>query len=86
VKGILLLRKIAEVTNSKCSAFASSVLLRLFFTSNSTVLIDESARIIFFTRAQGTVATPLLSHKHCNLSHFYEMYIIWLLFGKEIDL
>jgi len=45
VKRILLLRKITEITNSKCSAFASSTLLRLIFlTSNSAAFVGEAQR------------------------------------------
>jgi len=35
-----LLRKVTEVTNSKCSALVSSARLRLFFISNSAVFVD----------------------------------------------
>jgi len=34
-------------TNSKCSAFASSALLHLFFISNFAVLVGGGAKIFF---------------------------------------
>jgi len=36
-----------KVPNSKCTAFNSSAILRLFFTSNSTVLVGGGAKISF---------------------------------------
>jgi len=44
---------------SKCSAFASSALLHLFFTLNSVVFDDGERKNISCSRAQGTLATPL---------------------------
>jgi len=64
VKRILLLRKITKVTNSKCSAFAYSALLRQFFSSNSAAFVGGNAKI-FLPQVQGTLATPLLeAHQH----------------------
>jgi len=62
VKRILLLRKITDITNSKFSAFASSALLHLFFTSNSAVFVGAGAKI-FLLKVQGTLATPLIKRK-----------------------
>jgi len=42
-----------------CSTFASSALLRLFFTSNSAVFDEEGCKNISCPRAQGTLATSL---------------------------
>jgi len=41
---------------SKCSVFASSTLLHLFFTSNSVVIVDTGRKIIPCPKAQGTLA------------------------------
>jgi len=46
---------------SKCSAFASSPLLYLFFHFNSAVFVDSGRKNISCPRAQGTLATPLWS-------------------------
>jgi len=46
----------------KCSAFASSTLLHLFFTSNSVSLVEGERKNISCPKAQGTLATPLM---HC---------------------
>jgi len=59
VQRILFLRKIREVTNSKCSAFASSELLRPFFTSNSAIFADGGAKILFAPRRRVPLVTPL---------------------------
>jgi len=45
---------------SKCSAFASSILFHLFFTSNSVVFVDGGYKNTSCPRAQETLATPLL--------------------------
>jgi len=44
---------------SKCSVFASSALLQVFFFSNYVVFVDRGRKIISCSRAQGTLATPL---------------------------
>jgi len=45
---------------SKCSVFVSSILLHLFFISNSVIFIERGRKYISCPRAQGTLATPLL--------------------------
>jgi len=47
-----------ENNDSKCSAFALSKLLNLFFTSNSVAFVG-GAQEYFLPRAQGALATPL---------------------------
>jgi len=44
---------------SKCSAFASSVLLHLYFNLNSVIFVEGGRKNISCPRAQGTLATPL---------------------------
>jgi len=51
---------------SKCSVFASSVLLYLFLTSNSVVFVDGGRKNISCPRAQGTLATPL-TYRHAYI-------------------
>jgi len=57
---------------SKCSAFASSAHLHLFFKSNSVTFVEGGRKNIFCPRAQGNQATPLLEcsgperSKDCN--------------------
>jgi len=43
----------------KRTNFASSKLLRLFFTLNSVVFLDRERKNISCPRAQGTLVTPL---------------------------
>jgi len=45
----------------KCSTFASSALLHLIFNSNSLSFVERGRKNISCSRAQGTLATPLLS-------------------------
>jgi len=47
IERTLLLRKIREVTHSKCFGFVFSALSCLFFISNSTVFIGRGANIFF---------------------------------------
>jgi len=54
--------KIQQQQSGKCSAFASSALLHLFFILNSAISVGVGAKI-FFPRAQ---VTPL--------SKFYQIY------------
>jgi len=49
-----------ETVNSKSNAFASSALLRLFFTSNSAVFVGESAKIVLSSGVD-TLAKPLIT-------------------------
>jgi len=45
---------------SKCSVFASSALLHLFFLNlNSVSFVEGGRKNISYPRAQGTLATPL---------------------------
>jgi len=50
----------------KCSAFASSALLHLFFNSNSVSFVEGGHKNISCLRAQGTQAMPLslIADKH----------------------
>jgi len=59
---------------SKCCVFSSSVLLHLFFTSNSVIFVDRGRKIIPCPRAQGTLATPLLKpDSSLNVEIFYSV-------------
>jgi len=44
---------------SKCSAFASSALLHLFFNTNFVSFVEGGRKNISCPKAQGTLATPL---------------------------
>jgi len=46
---------------SKCPTFDSPALLHLFFNSNSVCLVEGGRKNISCPRAQGTLATPLIS-------------------------
>jgi len=46
---------------SKYSAFASFALMHLFFNSNSVNFVEGGRKNISCPRAQGTLATPLVS-------------------------
>jgi len=46
--------------------FASSALLRLFYTSTSVVFVDRGRKNISCPRAQNTLATPLAGKGHGN--------------------
>jgi len=41
------LEKVTEVKHSKCSTFAYSAILRLFFNLNSAVFVGKGAKIFF---------------------------------------
>jgi len=45
----------------KCSSFGSSALLHLFFNSNSVSFAEGGRKNISCSRAQGTLATPLVT-------------------------
>jgi len=51
-----------ETSIYRCSAFASSVLLHLFFNSNSVSFVEGRRENISCPGAQGTLATPLFAH------------------------
>jgi len=59
VKPIILLRKITEVTNSKCSSFASSTPLHLFSLQLCGWFLLIGGQNYFCPYLQGTPATPL---------------------------
>jgi len=80
VKRILLRqKKITKVTSSKSSAFASSVLLRLIFTSNSAVFVSESIKILF---APGR-RVPQLRH-WLSFQNHVKLFLHLLLQLKEV--
>jgi len=61
IKCVSLLSKKSR-NSSKCSAFATSALFYLFFTSNSAVFVDRGRKNDSCPRAQSTLATPM---DHC---------------------
>jgi len=58
---------------SKCSAFASFAIFAPIFTLNSVVFVDRERKNIFFSRAHGTLATPLGSWLRNVLDHTFTL-------------
>jgi len=70
VKFILLLRKITQVSNTKCSTFASFILFCACFSLQVLQFLLVRAQKYFCSRAQGTLATQLVLHSAVHQEKF----------------